>query len=536
MKEIFYNGKIVTMAGDTEMDEKYPEAVYVKDGYIEATGELSELCAAAGDDVKKTDLEGACLLPGFIDGHSHFVMAGQMACYADLSGCNSFNDIKQVMCDYINEQGIKAGGTAIGFAYDHNFLEEKAQPDKRLLDQISTDIKILILHVSLHLACANSAALEFAGITDGCEDIEGGFIQRIEGTSEPTGYLEEAAMHLVKNVLEKTISLDLKQLVPKMQEIYLKYGITTVQDGLTTAEDFEFLKQISADGSLKVDVVSYPHITAGGCELLHANEEYTEGYINHVKIGGYKIVLDGSPQGRSAWMRKPYLGGNPDYCAYPWQSDEKVYECVKTAVIEGHQILAHCNGDAASEQLLNAYEKALREVKQVKHLRPVMIHCQTVGNDQLDRMAKIKMIASVFVGHVWYWGDVHVKNFGPERGHHISPSADALKRGLIVNYHQDYPVTVPDMMHSVWCSVNRISRGGNVIGEDQKTTVYDALKAITINGAYSYFEEDSKGTIEAGKRADFCILEESPLEVDKLRLKDIKVLRSIKDGKVVYGG
>ena len=127
-----------------------------------------------------------------------------------------------------------------------------------------------------------------------------------------------------------------------------------------------------------------------------------------------------------------------------------------------------------------------------------------------------------------------MKNFGPERGHHISPVKDALDRDLIINFHQDTPITNPNMLHSVWCAVNRLSRQGNLIGEDQKISVYDALKAVTINAAYEYFEEDTKGSIKEGKRADLVILDRNPLAVDPMEIKNIKVLETIKDGKTIY--
>lgn len=180
------------------------------------------------------------------------------------------------------------------------------------------------------------------------------------------------------------------------------------------------------------------------------------------------------------------------------------------------------------------YDKVLKEEGDGDNLRPVMIHCQTVRNDQLDRMAKLKMIASIFIGHVWYWGDVHIKNFGLRRGNHISPTKDAIDRGVIVNFHQDTPITKPDMLHSIWCAVNRISRGGNIIGAEQEIEVYDALKAVTINAAYQYFEEDTKGSIQKGKRADLVVLDQSPLEIDKKEIRKIKVLETIKDGETIY--
>lgn len=167
-------------------------------------------------------------------------------------------------------------------------------------------------------------------------------------------------------------------------------------------------------------------------------------------------------------------------------------------------------------------------------LRPVMIHCQTVRNDQLDKMVELDMIPSIFNAHTYYWGDVHLKNLGQERGSRVSPTKSAFDRGLVVNFHQDAPVVAPDMLHTIWCAVNRITRKGVQIGPEECVSVYDALKAVTINGAYAYFEENEKGSIEQGKLADFVILDQNPLEVDKMKIKDIQVMETIKEGESVF--
>jgi len=334
----------------------------------------------------------------------------------------------------------------------------------------------------------------------------------------------------------KRIKPDIMKILKGMQKKYIENGVTTIQEGAANDGYMKLLKLADLLGQLKVDVVAYPLLSTDGKDLCNKNPRMIKKYKKHIKIGGYKMILDGSPQGRSAWMSEPYLGGEADYCGYPWIADEEAYEYAKTAIEDGMQLLTHCNGDAASEQFLNAYEKALASVDKAdkNDLRPVMIHCQTVRNDQLDRMIPLKMIPSIFVGHVYYWGDVHMKNFGSNRGHHISPAKDALNRNLTINFHQDTPITHPNMLHSVWCAVNRLSRQGNVIGEDQKISVYDALKAVTINAAYEYFEEDSKGSIKEGKRADLVILDKNPMEADPMEIKDIKVLETIKDGKTIY--
>ncbi|MDE7271238.1 MAG: amidohydrolase [Acetatifactor sp.] len=532
MERIFYNGRIITMENETAEEElaEAPEAVLVRDGLIAAVGSLEEVLELAGDEAVKCDLKGKCLMPSFIDAHSHFVMNGQMASWADLSACESFEDIIAVLRAYIGENHITDKDVILGFGYDHNFLREGMQPDKRVLDVVSSTIPIFILHISAHLACANSAALRLARIDETTPNPEGGVIGRLDG-GEPSGYVEEAGMNLLQRAILPRVNIDYEKMLWKMQEVYIDNGITTVQDGASTESDINALLNMSASKALKLDVVAYPLMSSGGAELMQKYGEAYKQYVNGFKIGGYKLVLDGSPQGRSAWMSEPYLGDEPDYCGYPWMKDEEVQAYVGQAVSESRQLLAHCNGDAASEQFIRAYEKADKTGKD--GLRPVMIHCQTVRNDQLDRMAKLHMIASIFIGHVWYWGDIHIKNFGPQRGNHVSPAKDAIDRGVMINFHQDTPVTRPDMLHSVWCAVNRISRGGSKIGEDQAISVYEALKAITINGAYQYFEEDQKGSIAKGKRADLVILDRSPLETDPMEIRDIKVLETIKDGETI---
>nr|MDE7202551.1 amidohydrolase [Lachnospiraceae bacterium] len=525
MERILYNGRIITMeksSAERELMEA-PEAVWVKDGRIKAVGRFGEIEKAAGKNAVKQDLNGKCLMPSFIDTHSHIMMNGYVAGFADLSECQSFDEIIAVLKDYMMMHNLTGEDVLYGFGYDHNFLKEDAHPDKRVLDRVSKEIPIFVLHISAHLACANSRALELAGISSDTPNPEGGIIGRLPFGNEPSGYVEEAGMNALQRVIMPRLKIDSLHFPQKMQEIYLSNGITTAQDGASMGADIKALLDISASGSLKLDVVSYPLMTGDGMDVMADMTDYA-GYRNRFRMGGYKLVLDGSPQGRSAWMSEPYQGGDGKYCGYPWMKENEVSEYVKRAVMEGKQILAHCNGDAASGQFIQAYEKALTEVECKRNLRPVMIHCQTVRNDQLDKMAKLNMIASIFVGHVWYWGDTHLKNFGIERGNHISPVKDAMDRGIMVTFHQDTPVTKPDMLHSVWAAVNRVSRGGNIIGEEQTVDVYAALKSVTINAAYQYFEEDFKGSIAKGKRADLVVLDDSPLEVAKMEIRNIKVL------------
>lgn len=518
-----------------EQEGEILEAVLVENGRIKKAGDFEKVKAFVQEDAQWINLRGKTLMPAFIDAHSHISTAIQMSQAADLSQCESFEEIISVLKEYQKEHQIGKSGVIIGFGYDHNFLPQGEQPDKRYLNQVSGEIPIYISHASGHMGCANDAALALAGITKDTPNPDGGKIRRIEATGEPDGYLEEAAMMMLQKAIGSRIKFDLKAGLKKTQELYLQNGIVTVQDGAASAESFEMLRGFDKAKELVLDVVLYPLLQNGARKLFQEFPEYAEQYCGNLKLGGYKAVLDGSPQGRSAWLTKPYENSN-GYCAYPWFSDEETERFMETAVNDSGQILVHCNGDAAGDQFIHAYNKALENSKnpEKNDLRPVMIHCQTAREDQLEEMKELGILPSIFVGHVYYWGEVHRQNLGEERAARISPCYSAFSRNMKVTFHQDTPVTKPNMLHSVWCGVNRITRTGNQLGKEQCCTVYEALQAVTINAAYAYFEEKEKGSIKEGKRADLVILDRNPMKTEKKRLKEIQVLETIKEGKSVW--
>lgn len=536
MQKLFYNGDIVTMESISDSFE----AVLVDDGLIKAVGNLKTLNEKKSDSCEMIDLNGNTLMPSFIDGHGHISVAGeQYYTKVDLESAKNFSDIVFLLKKFIDENQIPAGDPVAGFAYDHNYLEEGRHPDKKILDQASAVHPIVISHTSGHVGVANSLALTRAKVDNTTEEIQGGVIERYPDTAEPSGYLEETALMMVKQFNEPIVSNPV-DIFAKVQELYAANGVTTAQDGASHGEGIKIMRKAGRQGKLYIDIVAYPIPFGLATEdefnrMVDENKDIFGQYVNHVKIGGYKAVLDGSPQGKSAWMSAPYENSG-DYCGYPWYTDDQLHTTIRRALNDNQQFLAHCNGDAASEQFLNIYESELDASNNPnKHnLRPVMIHCQTVRDDQLDRMQTLDMIPSIFVAHTWYWGDVHLKNFGKERGSRVSPCKSALDRGLIFNLHTDTPVRLPKMLHSVWAAANRRTQNGITIGPEQRIDVYNALKGITINAAYAYFEEDSKGSIKEGKRADLVILDRNPLKVDPMDIQDIQVLETIKDGATIY--
>ena len=525
-KTLYYGGTILTLCeGDT-----YAEALVEEDGRIVAAGALADIEKIQGI-CRKVDLGGRCLMPSFVDGHSHLQSVGAAFSRCDLTGCTSHAELLERIRRFRQERDLTHGEIITCRGYDQTVMEEGTHPDARLLDTLGFDNPIVCIHQSGHMAGYNTAAMRLCGVDDSFVCPEGGFAARDEN-GHLTGYFEERARNPLSAVLNKFDPGEYKQAILDAQDYYLSYGITTVQDGSGIGKNgLECYIELARENKLKVDVVLYlwnsPETTDFWKNAVEAVKD-----LPHLKIGGIKIMLDGSPQARTAWMRKPYEG-EESYCAYPNMTDERLEGILTRAVEFGIQPIAHCNGDAACEQFLSGWERVVAKAGHGSELRPVMVHAQTVGYDQLERMAKVGMMPSFFVGHCWFWGDVHIKNFG-DRGYRISPMGTALKNGLIVNIHQDSPVTPPDMLHSVWCAVNRITKKGVQLSQNDRLSTFQALKAATFGGAYSYFEEDTKGSLKAGMTADLLILDRDPIAADPMTLKDIKVLEVIKDGQSVY--
>ena len=497
--------------------------------------------ALTGNETRIVDLQGHTILPGFIDAHGHIGQVAALSLFENVASppvgpVTSIEDLKTRLDAYPVDRRNQTGGWILGLGYDDSLLAEQRHPTKFDLDAVSTEHPIVIMHVSLHLAVANSKALEQAGINAETEDPEGGIIHRVTGSREPDGVLEEHAMFRVFGSLPQADPEQQLDLLKNAQALYASNGITTAQEGASQPGDFANLRAAAAKGDLYLDVVAYP--VWGSIDDMVGTDAVLGTYENRLKVGGVKVVLDGSPQGKTAYLSHPYHVAPPsqdaDYRGYPAMPDEDVDRFIETFYSRGWQVLAHANGDAAADQLLNATEKAAAKYPSDDR-RTVMIHAQTVRDDQLDRMALLGMIPSFFVAHTHFWGDWHRDSvLGPVRADRISPAHSAAERGITYTFHMDAPVLPPDILRLIWTGVNRITRTGDVLGPAERVSVMDAVKATTINAAYQLFEEDTKGSITPGKLADLIILSDNPLTVDAADIADIQVLETIKEGETVY--
>jgi predicted amidohydrolase YtcJ len=537
---IYTGGDIITMNDS----QPTAEAIAIKDGKILMVGNKADIKKHKGNSTKIVNLNGKTLLPGFIDAHGHVFNAGLQALAANLLASpdgtvHDITSLQQTLRDWAEKYPTRVGKTGwiIGFGYDDAQLEEQRHPTRDDLDAVSKTVPVMAIHQSGHLAAINSKGLEVAGITAVTKDPAGGVYRRREGGSEPNGVLEEMSFFkLVFTVLGKLGTEDNKALLKAGLDLYARFGFTTAQEGRATIEAIETEATAAREGDLKMDVVAYADIQ-GAADTIKP-PYHAKTYKQHFRIGGAKLNLDGSPQGKTAWLTEPYYvppeGQQADYRGYPAITNEEAVALVDKAFGNGWQILAHCNGDAAMDQFIMAIRTATEKYGKADR-RPVMIHAQTVREDQLDAMKKLGIIPSFFGMHTYYWGDWHRDSvLGPERAARISPAASALKRGMIYTQHHDAPVAMPNSIMILASQMNRTTRSGKVLGPEQRVSVMDALKSITINAAYQYFEEDTKGSLEPGKLADLVILDKNPLKVETIDIKDIKVIETIKEGNSIY--
>lgn len=540
---LYFNGEILTMEGECPT---YVEALVEKDGRIVFAGRRADAVRQFPSAVPR-NLKGRTLLPGFIDGHGHLYLTGFLTSMANVMpapdgpGTNHDALVQTTKAWMETETGklfIQRFGWVLANGYDHSLLAEGVPPTADVLDRISTDYPVMMIHQSGHIASINHKGLELAKYMRDTPDPAGGIIRR-KPDGAPDGVIEESAFNAVANIVLVRTDAEIDALaIERGQELYASNGFTTAEDARTFPNITQALERAANADALRLDVISYPDVVVNAKAMDSPFYRSDRGYTNRYRIGGAKISLDGSPQAKTAWLTHPYHVPPPHagagYAGYAAMPDQKALERFELAAGKGWQILCHANGDAAIDQCLNGMAYAQSRHANADH-RSVVIHGQTMRKDQVVRLAELKGLPSFFAAHTFYWGDYHRNSvLGRERAARISPTRDALDQGLTLTTHHDAPVILPNAMRIVDATVNRTTRSGKRIGPQQRLTPYEALKAITIWGAIQHFEENSKGTLTVGKRADFAILSANPVKVKPAKIKDIRVVATIKDGRAIH--
>lgn len=536
---IYYGGDIITMEGDSAT---YAEAIAVKDSKIVFVGSKADVEKMKGDSTMMNDLQGKTLLPGFLDAHSHYfnslVVANQCKLYAPPSG--NGKDVENIIAAlkaFAAQHKIPAGEEIIGYGYDDTVMPDGRLLNRDDLDKAFPENPVRVDHVSMHGTVLNSLAMKKYGYSAETKTPPGGVIVRKPGSQEPYGLIMETAF---LPVMEKTAPMTPEQEIAWTkagQMLYAENGITTAHEGATHLAQLQTIKRASDAGANIIDVVTFPFIT----DLENVLKEFPVDswltYHNRFKIGGVKITIDGSPQGRTAYFTKPYLTGGPGG-EKNWKGEltfpqDMVNEMVKKVYDLQVPLNLHCNGDASIDAFLTAYEYA-RTGDYSRPWNVTTIHSQFMRKDQMEKFVKYNVRPSFYTLHTCYFYEAHLKNRGKEEADYISPVRDALDAGMKPTNHTDFVVAPLDQMMMLWSAVNRISRGGANVGPDQRITPYEGLQAMTINVAGQYDEGDTKGSLTQGKLADLVILDQNPLKVDPMKIKEIKVSETIKEGKTIY--
>ena len=515
---LYFGGPIVTLE-----EPQYAQALVERGGRIAYVGDREEAERLAGPGARRVDLEGRALLPAFLDPHSHLLACAYARLQVPLGECAGWGEIADRLSRHVQARDIQPGEWVKGTGYDQNALAEGAAPDRFCLDRACPNNPVVIQHASGHAGVFNTLALERLGALNGDCGLER------DGQGELTGRGEENPfLDLLGRIPMEGLE-DVLRAFQGAQEEYASHGIATAQEGLLQPVMAPVYREILRRGLLYLDVNAY----VPPADYDRLRRQFAQGVSaspGTFRAAGMKIFLDGSPQGGTAWVREPYAGGG---CGTSTMTDGQVLSAFRQALDRDAQLLAHCNGDRAAEQYLTLLAQAEREAGK-KLCRPVMIHAQLLGLDQLERVKALGVIPSFFVAHVYHWGEIHVKNFGLDRAGRISPAGSALAWGIPFTFHQDSPVIPPDMLETIWCACVRKTKTGRVLGAEERIPVEAALRAVTQTAALQYGLERELGTLRPGKRADFVLLSGDPLRTPPEELKKLQVERTIQRGRTIW--
>jgi predicted amidohydrolase YtcJ len=535
---IYVNGTVLTMSDF----QPTAEALAVKSGRILFVGDRASVETSYGKSTKVVDLGGKVLLPGFLDADSHYfsslTVSNQVNVYPPPAGPGKDPASIVAALEKFRDEHLVPGGELIqAYGYDESVMPNGILLNRGDLDKAFPDNPVIVEHVSMRGAVLNSAALKKWTIGAATKTPDGGIIVRKPGTNEPWGLIMETAFLPILASLPKPAREQEVASSTAGQMAYARAGITTAQEGSADAEQLEIMKRAADSGANIIDIVAYPFITDLDQVLRDHPASSWGRYAHRLKIGGVKITIDGSPQGKTAFFTTPYLSGGPggerDWRGAPTFPLETVKQMVKRVYDLGVPLNFDANGDAAIDMFLRAHVYASNgDPTRDRHV--TLIHAQFIRNDQLEKLARFKVTPSFYTLNTYYFADADVANRGKTETNFTSPMKSAIEAGLHPTNHTGFTVAPLDQMFMLWTAVNRVSRAGEVIGPFQRLSPLEGLKAMSINVAYQYGEESIKGSLEPGKLADMVILDKNPLAVDPMAIKDIKVLETIKEGKTIY--
>ena len=507
-------------------------AVAISDGKIVALGTGDEIALLKGPNTQLIDLHGGFAMPGFIDGHTHFVDGGFSLLGIDLRQAKDEAEFARLIGDRARE--TPKGTWITGGNWDHESWPSQRLPTRHLIDKVTPDTPVFVDRLDGHMALANSHALQLAKITRNTPDPKGGEIVRAEN-GEPTGVLRDAAMDLVARLIPEPSDAErTKALLAAVKEAG-RLGVTSV-NAMCSPADVTLFQDAFEAGNLTVRIYAFtplPDIDKpSGVRPVRRNVN------DHLRIGGVKGFMDGSLGSTTAWFFEPYLDA-PKSTGLPaamWFPEGNMKRLIQKADAANLQVAVHAIGDRANEELLNIYEYV--EAKNgMKDRRFRIEHAQHLAPRSIERFRKLGVIASMQPYHLIDDGRWAAKRIGEQRLKTTYAFRSLLDKGATLNFGSDWPVAPLNPLLGVYAAVTRRTLDGKHPEgwiPEQKISVEEALNCYTRSNAYAMFAEGTVGSLAVGRFADIVVLSDSPFKVDPVKIRDIKVIKTIAGGRSVY--
>ena len=521
---------LVKNANIITIDPKQPRAeslAIIGDKFV-AVGRTDDIENLAGPSTKIWDLEGQTIIPGLIDAHIHVLSSGSRHVMCADCDQRSIDEIIKALRERANITPV--GEWVQGFKFDDTKTKENRFLTKWDLDKVSTKHPIFVSHRAGHVYYVNSLGLGLANIDSTTPDPPGGRFGRDPSSGELNGVVYERAVEKFRTeLLPKTTSEIRRDGIRLVNQMFTEAGLTSVHDAMTDSEDLASYQEARDSGDLTLRVYALMHRDAFPA-LRDAGLKTGFG-DNQLRLGGIKMVSDGAIASRTAYLSEPYIGSETDrgiLAMSPAETEEWVLDIHRA----GFQVCVHSNGDSAISMVLDAYAKAQAAFPRT-NTRHRIEHCTLVNPAIIDQMKALGVIATPFCTYVYYHGE-KMRYYGDDRVNWMFAQRSFLDNGVISTGATDYPPGPFQPLMGIQSCVTRTDMEGNEWGVNQRISVEEALKVYTLHGAYASFEEDTKGSIQAGKLADFVVLGQNPIDVDPLSIKDIPIIKTVIGGKVVY--
>ena len=529
------NARVITM----DANKPAADTLLVQDGRIAWVGMAKDQPQGLLDnhaDLQRINLQGKTVLPGFVEPHMHLPPLAMLHRFSNV-GPNRFATTEEALAQLRDDAAeVEAGEWVVGRQFDPSLQEGPDYLTKDLLDTVSTEHPVFVYNASLHLAYCNSLALDIAGIDANTEDPPNAELGRTE-SGEPNGVLKAGpAMALVARHNPKLREQNLAEACLGVFNTANRVGITTLCDQGTGT--FQGVGELALYQSLKdsgqmTARFRYSVSQAAAAKWDEAEIEWGEG-DEWVRRTGWKIVSDGSNQGRTGLQRESFVGSDSTGMAYI-EKDE-LDAAVEKRLRDGWAVCVHANGDAAIDRVLDAFAKAKAKGLDPAEKRCRIEHCSILHDEQITKMQELGLSPSFLIGHVHYWGKAFVEDiFGPEKAAKLDRTGACEDLGIRWTVHSDDPVTEMNPLRCIENAVTRnMWRSDQLLSPEERVPVEAALRAMTIDAAWQCHSDHEVGSLEVGKFADFVVLAEDPLAVEPERLAQIQVLETWVGGRQVF--